>query len=232
METKSSDAASNSNESDLLDTQSASTSETNSNQNDNTNSNNGSGTGVPNSNPNRIPDQDCYLNYVSVFPWQNADQNAMEVAPALGATKIGTVSVFNGSQTIVGELKQNLGFLENSHWRFYFVRSVSSNGSSSLTAYINKEDQMDGSNELTCYFGPKFDATNTKIVDSSAKMVFQNIGVGLNGVDGLIGYLSHKDKFIACKVTKGSKNVAIYGEQNKSFSSGSQSFIIKRGCYQ
>lgn len=232
METESFSSASSSTESEVLATNSDLNSDTNPIVDNSTNSNGSSQNGGAGSNPNKIDDRECYMNYVSVFPWQNASQNAMEVAPVLGATKIGTVPVFNGSQSSAGQLRQSLGFLENSHWRFYFVRSENANGSSSLTAYLNKEDQMDGSNELTCYFGPTFDASGATIVDPAAKMVFQNIGVGLNGVDGLTGYLSHKDKFIACKVTKGSKNVAIYGDQNKSFSSEGQSFVIKRGCYQ
>lgn len=176
--------------------------------------------------------QECFLNYVSVFPWENSDQDAMEVPPLLGSTKIGTAKVFNSDQNTVESLQMSLSYLPNSAWRYYFLRTVKVDGSSSLTAFANKIDENDASTELTCYFGPFIDATggSCNVTDSKAKMVYQNVGVGLNSVDGQAGYLSCSAKFIACKVTKGTKNVVIHTSSGNPITANA--FVLKRGCYQ
>jgi hypothetical protein len=178
----------------------------------------------------KLPDLDCYMDYATVFPWDNSDKDPMVEAPKVGAQKLGTLKLFNSTQTTAATLASSLSYLQNAHWKFYAIRNVKADGTSSVTAYINKFDQNDTSNELTCYFGPKFSTTG-QVLAPEAQLRYQNIGVGLNGIDGFQGYLSHKDKFIACKLTKGNQDTVMYGARNNEQVTA-KSFIIKRGCYQ
>lgn len=176
----------------------------------------------------QISDRDCYFNYVSIFKWENAnDSNAFEVAPVTSLLKVTTLKIYNSSNH--SQLNAILNYFPDTAWKYYFILSPGTTpGSTMVTSYLNKKDSSDFSTEMTCGFGPTFDE-NSKIIDPGARIVYQNVGVGLNGIDGQSGFLSHKDKFIACKFTKGSQGILLYGET--SYQTMHSPFVIKRGCY-
>lgn len=169
---------------------------------------------------------------ISVYQWTNSTSDPMTVqgAPAAGA-RLGRLRIDDGSAG--NPFKSSPWPGSDYGWRISTAQTYAG-GVSRVTMYMNKWNSTDGNGEyLTCTFGPVLDTEKPgcQVKSPEGKINYQNIGVGLNGVDGFIGYLSCPEKFIACKLERTSRKLIFVNTQNESLQIESNSpFIIKRGC--
>lgn len=164
----------------------------------------------------------CFKDYVMVYPWTNSPSTTFSHpmnAPTINKSRrLGTIRV--GS---------NGGF-DGAGWRVN-----TSQGTTEMTIYINKNSRGDFSQELSCAYGPTdLEEGCTSFSSFIPKMIYQQQGEGLNGVDGMKGYLACGYKYIACKVTKGNQDVKFNSNSDsrgigQTFRTG-EAFVMVRGC--
>ncbi len=177
--------------------------------------------GGPTVGTNPISDLECFRDYVSIFEWTNPPSSFVEdIIPTYGA-KIGTMKIFNDDPPS--------NFPEGSFWNIAHQIKSTTSGGTKVDTFMHKKVPSDPSNILTCAFGPYTDCYT--ITDPKAQFPYENIGAGLQGVDGYSSFLSCSQKFIACQVTTGEMKVHFISSSDTNFSTN-KPFVMKRGCYQ
>ncbi len=182
--------------------------------------------------PTNTCDSTTQKYFLSVMELLNADEDLTETAPQIGP-KIATMKLDEGTSAL--NPFQGEALAAGVGWRISTVRVSNSDGTAKTVNFFTKWDENNSSEKLNCYFGPVMPMTDSLCQNPAdppvAKMFFENMGVGLNGVNGYIGYLSCPPKYIACKVIGSSKEVQFVNKLGEDLRiPASKPFIVKRGC--
>lgn len=186
----------------------------------------------PQSSASPTPNAQCTNNAMNVYSWDNSNQDPMQVgfAPQMSAL-LGVVSITNTGTTSATNPYAGSAISSGSAWRINSVTSLASAGSTATktTTYMNKLVSHEG--KLECFFGPVIQPGGCQVLSTEAKLSYNDVGVGLNGVDGFVGYLSCPVKYIACRVLNSNYSVEFLGANREKLTvPQNRPFVIKRGC--
>lgn len=170
--------------------------------------------------------------YFTVSEWLNPNADLYATAPVMGL-KLATLRL--DEATTGGNPFQGQALANGVGWRVATIRVTNNDGTAKAVNYFTKWDETNSVEKLNCYFGPVMPSTDSLCQNPAnppvAKMLVDNIGVGLNGVNGYIGYLSCPPKYFACAVSGSSKEVQFLNKTGQDLRvPASKAFIVKRGC--
>jgi hypothetical protein len=168
-----------------------------------------------------LDDRTCFRDYLTIFSWTNPEQRPLENAPILGANKLSTVKLFQEGPAPVPS-RPDGWFISG-----YVIQRP--DGGTQQALKINKAVST-STDSLDCYLMRL--GNQSTVTSDLANTEFRNIGIDQT-LNTLIGFLRHRDQYIACKVTQGSGSVIVASQGGPNYEiAATQAFVIKRGCYQ